>query len=67
MTTKRIILHVEFVMDEDFYNEALANGETPDTMLAMMKQEFSGDPNVAVDDATTTIQVLDDPVAAGVV
>lgn len=67
MKTKRVILHVEFVMDEDFYNEALANGETPDTMLSMMKTEFAGDPNVAVDESTTTIQVLDDPVAAGVV
>lgn len=58
-------MHVEFVMDEDFYNEALARGETPDEMVNMLKKEFDGDPNVVVDVATVTVQ--DDPAAAGVV
>ena len=67
MKTKRVILHVEFVMDEDFYNQAMAAGETPDSMLEQMKKEFDGDPNVAIDDCMSTIQITDDPIAAGVV
>jgi hypothetical protein len=65
MTTKRLILHVEFVMDEDFYNKAIADGMTPDMMLDDMKREFDGDPNVAIDSATADVR--DDPPAAGVV